>query len=135
MVALFQPRLSQLSVNCVVQAVVLDGRHGIDRLENINQDGVVGLGYHYKFQSVSITYERVSKNPFAETIHPTSIYDLIEFSIRECVKREQRMRICSYCGKYFDIAMRNTAKFCNLTVDENGHICKVAWILVIAIYM
>ena len=80
--------------------------------------------YPYKFHPISTTYEQVGKNAFAETIHPTSIYDLIEFSIRECVKREQRMRICSCCGKYFAIARRNTAEFCTLTIDENGHTCK-----------
>ena len=80
--------------------------------------------YAYKFQTISTVYERISKDVFAESLHPTSIYDLIEFSLRECVKREQRMRICSYCGKYFAIPRRNTAEFCTLTVDENGHTCK-----------
>ena len=80
--------------------------------------------YAYKFQPISTVFERVGMGSFAETLHPTSIYDLIEFSLRECVKREQRMRICSYCGKYFAIPHRNTAEFCTLTVDENGHTCK-----------
>ena len=80
--------------------------------------------YAYKFQPVSTVYERIDKGSFAETLHPASLYDLVEFSLRECVKREQRMRICSYCGKYFAIPRRNTAEFCTLTVDENGHTCK-----------
>ena len=80
--------------------------------------------YAYKFQPISTVYERVNKEDFAETLHPASIYDLVEFSLRECVKRKQRMRICSYCGKYFAIPRRNTAEFCTLTVDENGHTCK-----------
>ena len=80
--------------------------------------------YAYHFQPISTIYERVEKNTFAEVLHPTSIFDLVEFSIRECVKREQRMRICSYCGKYFAIPRRNTAEFCNLTVDENGRTCR-----------
>ncbi len=80
--------------------------------------------YAYKFQPISTIYERISKGAFAETLHPVSIYDLIEFTFRECVKCEQRMRICSYCGKYFAIPRRNTAEFCTLTVDENGHTCK-----------
>lgn len=44
--------------------------------------------------------------------------------IREYVKREQRMRISSYCGKYFAIPRRSTAEFCNLTVDESGYTCR-----------
>ena len=80
--------------------------------------------YAYQFRPITTFYERTSRGPFAEVLHPTSISDLVEFSLRECVKREQRMRICSYCGKYFAIPRRNTAEFCNLTVDENGHTCR-----------
>lgn len=80
--------------------------------------------YAYKFQPLSTAYEQVDKGAFAEVLHPTSLSDLVEFSLRECVKREQRMRICSYCGKYFAIPRRNTAEFCNLTVDENGYTCR-----------
>lgn len=69
-------------------------------------------------------YERTGKGTFAEVLHPTYLSDFVEFSLRKCVKREQRMRICSYCGKYFAIPRRNTAEFCNLTVDENGHTCR-----------
>lgn len=80
--------------------------------------------YAYQFRPISTSYERTRQGTFAEVLHPTSISDLVEFSLRECVKREQRMRICSYCGKYFAIPRRNTAEFCNLTVDENGHTCR-----------
>ena len=80
--------------------------------------------YTYQFRPISTTYERTRQGTFAEFLHPTSISDLVEFSLRECVKREQRMRICSYCGKFFAIPRRNTAEFCNLTVDENGHTCR-----------
>ncbi len=80
--------------------------------------------YAYQFKPISTVYERTGNGTFAEVLHPTSLSDLVEFSLRECVKREQRMRICSYCGKYFAIPRRNTAEFCNLTVDENGHTCR-----------
>ena len=80
--------------------------------------------YAYQFRPISTMYERTNNGSFAEVLHPTSLSDLVEFSLRECVKREQRMRICSYCGKYFAIPRRNTAEFCNLTVDENGHTCR-----------
>lgn len=80
--------------------------------------------YAYQFKPISTSYERTRQGAFAEVLHPTSLSDLVEFSLRECVKREQRMRICSYCGKYFAIPRRNTAEFCNLTVDENGYTCR-----------
>ncbi len=80
--------------------------------------------YAYQFRPISTTYKRTRQGSFAEVVHPTFISDLVELSIRECVKREQRMRICSYCGKYFAIPQCNTAEFCNLTVDKNGHTCQ-----------
>lgn len=80
--------------------------------------------YAYQFRPISTTYERTRQGSFAEVLHPTSLSDLVEFSLRECVKREQRMRICSYCGKYFAIPRRNTAEFCNLTVDAQGRTCR-----------
>ena len=43
--------------------------------------------YAYKFQPISTIYERTGKGVFAETLHPASIYDLVEFSLRGCVKR------------------------------------------------
>jgi len=95
-----------------------------EKLQAYLNKGKTNNLYAYKFRPISTSYERVGKNIFAEILHPSSIYDLIEFSIRECVKREQRMRICSYCSKYFAIPRRNTAEFCNLTVDENGRTCK-----------
>ncbi len=80
--------------------------------------------YAYQFKPISTVYEQTGNGTFAEVLHPTSLFDLVEFSLRECVKREQRMRICSYCGKFFAIPQRNTAEFCNLTMDKNGHTCQ-----------
>lgn len=59
--------------------------------------------YAYQFKPISTSYERTRLGAFAEVLPPTSLSGLVEFSLRECVKREQRMRICSYCGKYFAI--------------------------------
>ena len=86
----------------------------------LNKEGL----YAYKFQPISTTYEPISKGQLTEVLHPTSIYDLIEFSMRECIKREQRMRRCANCGKYFAIPRRNTAEFCTVTLDEQGRTCK-----------
>ena len=38
--------------------------------------------YAYKFQPISTTYEQTGEGTFAEVLHPTSIYDLVEFSLR-----------------------------------------------------
>lgn len=95
-----------------------------EKLQAYLEKGKTHSQYAYEFQPISTTYERISKNVFAETLRPTSIYDLIEFSVRECIRREQRMRTCSNCGKYFAIPRRNTAEFCTITLDEQGRTCK-----------
>ena len=29
------------------------------------------------------------------------VYDLIDYHLRECIKREVKMRVCKNCGRYF----------------------------------
>ncbi len=44
--------------------------------------------YAYQFKPISTTYERTRQGTFTEVLHPTSLSGLVEFSLRECVKRE-----------------------------------------------
>jgi hypothetical protein len=55
----------------------------------------------YEFQSLPMSFEVIDKKTFTEILYPKSIYDIIDFFTRECVKREQRFRVCKNCGKYF----------------------------------
>ena len=74
--------------------------------------------------SLPLHFEATGHDTFGEVLYPNDVYDLIEYSLREAIKREQRMRICKNCGRYFAIARRSTAEYCERPIDAKGRTCK-----------
>ena len=62
--------------------------------------------------ALPLCFEVTGHDTFGEVLYPRDVYDLIEFSLREAIRREQRMRICKNCGRYFAIARRSSAEYC-----------------------
>lgn len=87
-------------------------RHGADTLNT------------FQFQTLPLKFEAVNEKTFTEVLYPNSICDLIDYSLRECVQREQRVRLCKNCGQYFALTGRGTAEYCDLTADDKGRTCK-----------
>ena len=74
--------------------------------------------------SLPLHFEAAGANTFGEVLYPRDVYDLIEFFLREAIKREQRIRVCKNCGRYFAIARRSTAEYCERPIDAKGRTCK-----------
>ena len=78
--------------------------------------------FHFRPQLVD--FERVEGHGFVEVLCPRNIYDLIDFSVRECIKREIKMRVCKNCGHWFALTGRTNAEYCEVTQDSKGRTCK-----------
>ena len=78
----------------------------------------------FQFSSLPMKFELVDAHTFTEVLYPNTIYDLIDYFLRQCVQREQRMRVCKNCGLYFAVKGRGTAEYCDITTDEKGRVCK-----------
>ena len=78
----------------------------------------------FQFQPQPVNFEVIDSRTFTEVLYPNSIYDLIDFAVRECVKREVKLRVCKNCGRYFYFTGRISAEYCNRTVDDKGRTCK-----------
>ena len=48
----------------------------------------------FDFQPLTVSFEMIDRNAYAEVLYPKSIYDLIDYYLREWVRREQKMRVC-----------------------------------------
>ena len=78
----------------------------------------------YHFRPHPVCYELVEQGNFTDVLHPDDVYDLIDYSVTECVKRQLRMKVCERCGRWFAMS-RNTAEYCNLPVDgKRGRSCR-----------
>ncbi len=78
----------------------------------------------FQFCVLPLKFELVDSHTFTEVLYPKTIYDLIDYFLRECVQREQRMRVCKNCGLYFAVKGSGTAEYCDVTTDEKGRVCK-----------
>ncbi len=55
---------------------------------------------------------------------PESVYDIIDYHVRECVKREVRMRVCKNCGRYFAVTGHGGVEYCDRVCDKKGRTCR-----------
>lgn len=53
-----------------------------------------------------------------------SIYDLIDYQLRECVDQGIKLRVCKNCGHYFPVKGQGIVLYCDITTDQKGRTCK-----------
>ena len=78
----------------------------------------------FQFQPQSMSFEVIDCKIFAEVLYPKDIYDLIDFHVRECVKREVRMRVCKNCLRYFAVTGKASMEYCGRICDSKGRTCR-----------
>ncbi|WMJ75950.1 DUF6076 domain-containing protein [Sedimentibacter sp. MB35-C1] len=78
----------------------------------------------FQFQPQPMSFEVIDKRTFTEVLYPNDIYDIIDYFVREFVKRGQPVRICKNCKRYFAIVERTDAEYCNRPIDDKGRTCK-----------
>ena len=78
----------------------------------------------FQFQPQSMSFEVIDHKVFAEVLYPRDIYDLIDFHVRECVKREVRMRVCKNCLRYFAVTGKASTEYCDRVCDSKGRTCR-----------
>lgn len=78
----------------------------------------------FQFQPHSMSFEVIDHKVFAEVLYPRDIYDLIDFHVRECVKREVRMRVCKNCLRYFAVTGKASTEYCGRICDSKGRTCR-----------
>lgn len=80
--------------------------------------------YTFQFQPQTVNFEVIDRRIFAEVLYPKDIYDLIDHHIRECVKREVRMRVCKNCLRYFAVTGKASTEYCDRVCDSKGRTCR-----------
>lgn len=77
----------------------------------------------FRFEPTPISLGVIRGGDCGEILFPNSIRDLIDFSLRECVRREIPVRRCRSCGRYFPIIGRITAEYCSRP-SPSGKLCR-----------
>ena len=66
----------------------------------------------FRFQTIPVSFGPVDEELCGPILHPDTIRDLIDFSLRECVTSGIPVRRCRNCGRYFPLTGRVTAEYC-----------------------
>ncbi|MCI9332953.1 MAG: hypothetical protein HFG05_12440 [Oscillibacter sp.] len=77
----------------------------------------------FRFEPTPISLGVIRGGDCGEILYPNTIRDLIDFSLRECVRREIPIRRCRSCGRYFPITGRITAEYCSRP-SVSGKLCR-----------
>ena len=78
----------------------------------------------FQFHPQTMNFEVIDHNIFTEVLYPRDIYDLIDFHVRECVKREVKMRVCKNCLRYFAVTGKASTEYCDRVCDSKGRTCR-----------
>ena len=78
----------------------------------------------YPFRNLTTTWELVRPYEYIEVLHPNSVFDLVDFHVRECVRREIPFRVCKNCHRWFALTGHQGLEYCNRPVDDKGRTCK-----------
>jgi hypothetical protein len=70
-------------------------------------------------------YEQVEPSVFAE-VHPKSVEEIVEFFVRECLRRGLWFRRCNSCGKYFALTGYSNTEYCDRLFGDSDKTCKEA---------
>lgn len=76
------------------------------------------------FRPQRMNYEMLYRETFAEILCPETVYDLVDYHLRECLKREIKMRVCKNCGRLFAVMGHGGTEYCDRPFDEKGRTCK-----------
>lgn len=67
----------------------------------------------FRFEPTPISLGVIRGGDCGEILFPNLIRDLIDFSLRKCVRREIPVQRCRSCGRCFPIIGRITAEYCS----------------------
>lgn len=95
-----------------------------ERLASLyNKKGFDTVNTRFAFQPVAVDFMQVDTQTYVEVLNPTSIRDILDFFLREFMRREIAFKNCKSCGKYFPASHGNT-EYCNRQYKDTGKTCR-----------
>ena len=78
----------------------------------------------FPVQLLTVTVEQTANGRYVDVLLPESMFNLVDYHLRECLKQKVRMRVCRNYGKYFAVMGHSTAEYCNHPFDAKGRACR-----------
>jgi hypothetical protein len=94
------------------------------------QKGIVNLygkssrNETFGFRPLSLGFERMDGSTMAEVLYPGDMIDIVDYLLREIIRRETSFRRCRNCGKYFPLIVHGNTEFCDRLFQDTGRTCR-----------
>ncbi len=79
---------------------------------------------YYAFGQIMTVSESVSSSAFTDVLYADSIFDVLDYYVRECIMEEYPARRCKNCGRWFILTGHNGLEYCSRPLDEKGNTCR-----------
>ena len=86
--------------------------------------GKSGRSDAFDFRPLSLGFERVDGSTMAEVLYPNDLMDIVDYLLREIVRREIALRRCKSCGKFFPLIVHGNTEFCDRPFQDTGRTCR-----------
>lgn len=117
-----QQRMEEL-FTCVME-FGLDKRTVAERMADFSSVKVLQDEKTFPFSKLTVGYEWVSVAAVTEVLYPESVFDLVDFYLRECIRREIPLRRCKSCGRWFALTGHQGWEYCTRVFDDKGRTCR-----------
>jgi len=94
------------------------------RVASLYENNIRNAHKIFEFQPLTIDFERIDDSLIVEVLHPKSIIDIVDYFLREIIRREIGFKVCKSCGKYFAATAHGNTEFCNRIFQDTGKTCR-----------
>ena len=78
----------------------------------------------FQFRPIPLSFEPVEPDRCAPVLYSSSVWDMIDYSLRSCVERGVTVRRCKNCGRWFPQTGRVSAEYCERPVKPGEQPCR-----------
>ena len=81
-------------------------------------------GCRFPFSVLTTKMEMTADDYLTEVLYVRDPLDIIDFYVRECIRRLLLTRCCKHCGRWFFLTGHQGLEYCDRTLDAKGRTCR-----------
>ena len=74
------------------------------------------------YSCYEIIFVEIERRRYGLIPYPDRIYDLIDYHLKECIRRGVKLRKCKNCGRYFVVSGHGGAEYCDRPFNARTHL-------------